>query len=74
MAVVELVVALVAGHRDLLGVDDDDEVAGVAVRRVLGLALAAQRVGDLGREPAEGLALGVDHVPVALAVGRVLAT
>ena len=53
---------------DLLGVDDDDEVAGVAVRRVLGLALAAQRVGDLGREAAERLALGIDDVPVALAV------
>ena len=35
----------------------------------VGLALAAQRVGDLGREPAEGLALGVDEQPVALAVG-----
>ena len=71
VAPVELVGALVAGDRDLLGVDDDDEVAGVAVRRVLGLALAAQGVGDLGRQPAEGLALGVDDVPVALAVGRV---
>ena len=68
VAVVELVVQLVAGDPDLGGVDHDHEVAGVAVRRVLGLALAAQRVGDLGREPAEGLALGVDHVPVALAV------
>ena len=67
VAVVELRVALVAGDPDLLGVDDDHEVACVDVRRVLGLALAAQRVRDLGRQPAEGLALGVDDVPVALA-------
>ena len=40
--VVHLVVELVARDRDLLGVDDDDEVAGVDVRRVLRLALAAQ--------------------------------
>ena len=68
MAVVELLVALVARHRDLLGVDDDDEVAGVHVRRVGRLALAAQRVGDLGGEAPEGLALGVDEQPVALAI------
>ena len=70
VAVVQLLRALVARDRDLLGVDDDDEVAGVDVRRVGRLALAAQRVGDLGRQAAEGLALGVDEQPVALAVGR----
>ena len=70
VAVVALLGALVARDRDLLGVDDDDEVARVEVRRVGRLALAAQRVGDLGGEPAEGLALGVDEQPVALAVGR----
>jgi hypothetical protein len=61
-------VELRAGHGDLLRVDHDDEVPGVDVRRVRGLALAAQRVGDLGGEPPEGLALGVDEQPVALAV------
>ena len=70
VAVVELVVELVAGDRDLLRVDDDDEVAGVDVRRELRLALAAQPVGDLGREPAEGLALGVDEVPLARDLAR----
>ena len=68
VAVVLLLLALVAGDRDPLGVDDDHEVADVAVRRVLRLALAAQRVRDLGREPAERLAAGVDDHPVALAV------
>src|SRR6202000_776268 len=53
-------------HADALAVDDDDEVARVGVRRVLGLELAAQGVGDAGREAAERLALGVDDVPAAL--------
>ena len=61
MAVIELVLALVAGHRDLLGVDDDDEVAGVDVGRVLRLALAAERIGDLGRQPAERLPGSIDE-------------
>ena len=68
VAPVGLLGELVAGDPDLLRVDDDDEVAGVDVRGVLGLALAPQRVRELGREPAERLALGVDDVPVALAV------
>src|SRR5262245_4798294 len=68
VAPVGLLGQLVAGDADLLRVDDDDEVAGVDVRRVLGLTLAAQRIGDLGRQPAQGLALGVDDVPVSLAV------
>ena len=68
VAVVELLLELLAGHRDLLGVHDDHEVAHVAVRRVLGLALAPQRVRDLGGQPAERLAARVDHEPVALAV------
>src|SRR3712207_6756367 len=68
--VVELLGALLARHRDLLGVDDDHEVARVDVRRVLRLALAAQRVGDLRGEPPEGLARRIDDVPVALGGGR----
>src|SRR4030095_14795398 len=70
MAVVELVVKLVAGDRDLLRVDDDDEVAGVDVRRVLRLRLAAQRVCDLGRQATKGHALGVNDVPAALELAR----
>src|SRR5687767_14879031 len=66
VAVVDLVVELLARDRDLLRIDDDDEIAGVDVRGVLRLALATQRVGDLRREPPKGLPLGVDDVPAAL--------
>src|SRR4029077_2440287 len=48
MAVVALVFALVPAHGDLLRVDYHDEIAGIDVRGVLGLALTPQHVGDLG--------------------------
>src|SRR5690606_13385768 len=57
----------VAGDVDLLGVDHDDVIAGVDVRGVDGLVLAAEATRDLGAQAAEGLAGGIDHVPVALA-------
>src|SRR5882757_4181788 len=52
---VALVLELLAGDHELLGVDDDDEVADVDVRRVGRLALAPQHVRNLGRQPAERL-------------------
>src|SRR6185503_15844815 len=70
VAVVALLLALVAGHRDLLGVDHDHEVTDVAMRRVLGLALAAQGVCELRGEAPQRLAGGVDHEPVSLALCR----
>ena len=70
MAVVHLVVELLARDGDLLGVHDDDEVARVDVRRVLGLALAAEHVRDLRSETPERLALCVDEVPAALDLAR----
>src|SRR5919204_3150540 len=65
VTVVALLVELVPGHADLLGVHDDDEIAGVDVRGVRRLSLPAQNVGDAGREPAERLPVGVHDVPVA---------
>src|SRR3954452_23917711 len=53
MAVVHLARALVPGDRDLLRIDDDDEVARVDVRGIGRLALAAERVRDLRGEAAE---------------------
>src|ERR1700736_1752347 len=62
---VELRAQLVAGHADLLGIHDDDVVAAVHVRGVLGLVLAAQAHGHVAREAPERLAAGVDYEPVA---------
>src|ERR1044072_5697307 len=70
MAVVDLVVELLAGDGDLFGVHHDDEVARVDVRRVLGLALAAEGVGDLRSQTPERLPFGVDEVPAALDLAR----
>src|SRR5690606_32540681 len=53
--VVHLVLQLGAGDRNLLRVDHDDVVAGVDVRGVDGLVLAAQAAGELGGEASEGL-------------------
>src|SRR3954452_21242525 len=68
--VVHLVLELVPGDRDLLGVHDDDEVARVHVRRVLGLRLAAERVRDLRSQTPQRLSFGVDEVPAALDLAR----
>ena len=57
---------LLAGHNDLLGIDNDYEIAGVHVRRINGLVLSAQNIGDLRSEAAQDRAVGVNHVPLAL--------
>src|SRR5437763_16997043 len=68
VAVVDLVGLLVAGHTELGGVDDDDEVAGIDVRRVNGLVLAAQSEGSFAGYPTEHLVGGVNHKPLVLHV------
>src|SRR5262245_19418835 len=73
VAVVDLVLELAARDADLLGVDDDEEIARIDVRRVNGLVLAAQPMRERSRQATERLALGIDEVPVAsngLWVGR----
>jgi hypothetical protein len=68
VAVVHLVGLLRAGDAELGGVDDDDEVAGVDVRRVNGLVLAAQTEGSFAGYPSEHLVGGVNHKPLVLHV------
>ncbi len=62
--VVHLVGVLLAGERDLLGIDDDDVVAVIDMRGEGGLVLAAQAVGDDGREAADDEAFGIDQDPL----------
>src|SRR5512137_531354 len=66
VAVVDLVLFLAAGHAQLGSIDDDDEVTGVDVGRVLGLVLAAQTQRNLARKAPQHLVAGVDEQPVAL--------
>jgi hypothetical protein len=68
--VVDLVVGLVAGDPDLLGIDDDDEITGIDVRRVDGLVLAAQTEGDFTGHPAENLIGCVNHKPLMRHLSR----
>ena len=66
VAVDDLALGLVGREHDLVGVHDDDVVAGVEMRGEGGLVLAAQDPGDLGGEAAEDHALGIDDVPGTL--------
>ena len=63
VAVVFLAERLAPGDADLRRIQHHDVVAGIDVRRVFRLVLAAQAHGDLRREAAEHLVLGVDDVP-----------
>jgi hypothetical protein len=49
-----LVLCLVAGKHDLVGVDDNNEVTGVGIGGVLGLVLATENHGSLGGKATEG--------------------
>ena len=61
---------LVAADGDLVGVDDDDEVAAIDIGRERRLVLAAQQLGCFDGEPAEHHVRGVDDVPRTRGVTR----
>ena len=63
---VQLLFFLAARQPDLRGIDDDDVIARVDIRRVDRLVLALQEARRFGRHPAQDLALGVDDVPLPL--------
>src|SRR5574337_1255316 len=64
VAVVHLVQLFRAGDAELGGIDDDDEVAGVDVRRVNGLVLAAQTESNFAGYSSEDLVGRVNHKPL----------
>ena len=70
MAVGLLLLRLGAGEGDLLGVDDDDEVAHVDVRGEGRLIAAAQQRGSLAGEATEHDIGGVDDMPLTRGVTR----
>ena len=59
------------GDADLARIDDHDVVAGVHVRRVGSLVLAAQAHGELRSEASERLVGRVDQVPITTYRSRV---
>ena len=63
MAVIFLVVQFIAGHHDLLAVDNHNKVARIHTGGVGGLIFAQQHAGDLGGEPSQVFAVGICHVP-----------
>src|SRR2546423_10819381 len=76
---VALLLDLAARQMHLFGVDDDDEIAAVDVRRERRFVFATQDLRDAAREPAERLVSRVNQPPATLDVcglqrGRLHAT
>src|SRR5258708_38220500 len=63
--VVKLVGELRARNADFTGVDDDDVIAKVLMRRIIRLVLAFQSTRDFRGQAAQGFARRVDYEPVA---------
>ncbi len=63
MTVIDLLLALAAGESHLLGIDDDDIVTAIEMRREQGLVLAAQAIGDNGGKAPDDQAVGIDQDP-----------
>ena len=63
VAGIDLVPLLAPGEPGVLGIDDDDEVTGVDVRREDGLVLSAQEAGCLHGDFSDDLVLGINDVP-----------
>src|SRR5690625_76435 len=63
VAGVDLLLELVAGEHNLVGIDDDHEIAARLVGGVINLVLAAQQLRDLTSQTTYGLALSVNQHP-----------
>ena len=59
---------LVAGELDLLGIDNDDVVATIAVGSVARFTLATENHGNLGGKTAEDLSFSIDDIPFLVGI------
>jgi hypothetical protein len=62
---VALLLPLPSGQTHISGVDDDNEVTAVNVRRERWLPFSAQQAGGHGRHPAEYLFFRIEDKPAA---------
>ena len=70
VAAVEFVGFFVAGQPHFVGVDNDDKIADIEMRRIHGLVLSCQAMGDGGGEATERAPVGVEQKPLAPDLGR----
>ena len=70
MPVIYLLIELVAGKNRLFGIDHDDIVAAIHVRRISRFVLAAQARHNNRGEAADHKPFGVDQNPLLLDVRR----
>jgi hypothetical protein len=63
---IQLGFRLIAGHAQLVGIDHDDEIAGIHVRGVNRLVLATQTRSDLCGQTTQHLICCVYQKPVVL--------
>ena len=62
----EFLISLVARERDLIGIDDDNEIADVRIGRIFGFGLAFEHGRDNACKPTERNARRVYNEPTAL--------
>jgi hypothetical protein len=63
---VDLLDFLGTGKANLVGIDDDDEVAAIDMGGEKRFALSAKQIRGVDSDGTEDLALGIDDVPLAL--------
>ena len=70
MRIINLLLDLIAGHANFIGVDHDDVIAGIQVRRKARLIFADQHARHFGGQPAENLVSGINYEPVGAFLQR----
>ncbi len=61
---INLLVDLVSGQLDSLGVDHDDVIAAIEKRRVIRLVFADQHLAHARRQATQHLPVRVNHEPI----------
>ncbi len=69
VTVIDLALALVAGYSHLIGVDNNDKITDIDMRRVLGLVLATKDGRNARGEPSEHAVASVYKPPLSRYIG-----